>query len=277
MAWIESHQTLSRHQKLLRAARMLRVDRHKLIGHLHELWWWGLDNVPANGDLAGLSDREIAVAAQWPGDAAAARRFVKTLTDVGFIDRDRSSRYLHDWWDYAGKLAARRAKDAERQAARRNAGQPPKHDSEGPDGTSIGPSSGPSDGQPPDIPRSSRATVQYSTGEPSPSGSGSPPGAREAAPELTDSVLRYHALTGSIPRGNALQWINRLDEEHGSAKVSAALDAEWQAGPDVRSLLGRVETRLGAGPARPEPVRSGWKTRTDYDALGRLHAVGERP
>lgn len=49
MAWIESHQTLSRHRKTLRAAALLHVDRHKMIGHLHELWWWALDNVPGWG------------------------------------------------------------------------------------------------------------------------------------------------------------------------------------------------------------------------------------
>jgi hypothetical protein len=116
MAWIESHQSLSRHRKTLRAAALLKVDRHKLIGHLHELWWWGLDNVPANGSLAGLSDDEIGESAGWPKGR---REFVMALIEAGFIDQRGEERLLHDWYDYAGKLAEQRAAERERSRRRR--------------------------------------------------------------------------------------------------------------------------------------------------------------
>ncbi len=102
MSWIESHQSLSRHRKTLRASALLKVDRHKLIGHLHELWWWGLDNADTDGQLNGISDREIAAAAGWPEKGAAV--FVGALTTAGFIDADAGGLSLHDWYDYAGKL-----------------------------------------------------------------------------------------------------------------------------------------------------------------------------
>ena len=54
MAWIESHQSLSRHRKTLAVVAELKVDRHKLIGHLHELWWWALDNATAEGALGQI-------------------------------------------------------------------------------------------------------------------------------------------------------------------------------------------------------------------------------
>ncbi len=117
MAWIESHQTLSKHKKTLRAAGLLKCDKHKLIGHLHELWWWGLDNVTSyDGDLGDLSDYEIALAAEWDGDPT---EFVQAITEAGFIDEENGGRYLHDWYDYAGKLIERREANAERMRQRR--------------------------------------------------------------------------------------------------------------------------------------------------------------
>ncbi len=94
MAWIESHQSLSRHRKTLMTAGRLSVDRHKLIGHLHELWWWALDNVGVDGYLGGLGTKEIAWAAQWDGDHD---EFVGALVESGFIDRTDGRYYLHDW------------------------------------------------------------------------------------------------------------------------------------------------------------------------------------
>lgn len=118
MSWIESHQSLARHRKTLRAAGLLHCDRHKLIGHLHSLWWWALDNVGTDGSLGCLTDAEIAEAAEWP--VRRAREFVKALGDCGapgpgFIVGENGSRQLHDWYEYAGKLIQRRAQDRERK------------------------------------------------------------------------------------------------------------------------------------------------------------------
>ena len=114
MAWIESHQSLLTHRKTLRATALLRIERHKLIGHLHALWWWGLDNATDNGNLGKVLDEEIAEAAGWP--AKRAEQFVSVLVEAGFLDRDGSKLGLHDWWEYAGKLNAKRAKDRARKA-----------------------------------------------------------------------------------------------------------------------------------------------------------------
>lgn len=115
MSWIESHQSLSTHRKTIKAARLLRCDKHKLIGHLHELWWWGLDNAADTGELAGIERSDLAWAAQWKGDAEA---FAVVLIECGFVDSDDSGERLglHDWWQYAGKLNAKRAKDRERKS-----------------------------------------------------------------------------------------------------------------------------------------------------------------
>jgi hypothetical protein len=115
MAWLESHQSLANHRKLLRLADLTGVSEVTLIGHLHLLWWWALDNVGPEGSLEGISDRALAVAARWPGDAG---QWTQALVMSGFLDEDSLGvRWLHDWHDYAGKLLERRAEDRARKRA----------------------------------------------------------------------------------------------------------------------------------------------------------------
>src|SRR5690606_32242764 len=95
MAWIESHQSLLKHRKLFGALRILTrdqrstagrpavgtpVDRFKLIGHLHALWWWGLDNADIDGNLGDVDAYQIAAAAEWDGDP---KLFLEALLDCG--------------------------------------------------------------------------------------------------------------------------------------------------------------------------------------------------
>src|SRR5262245_4669036 len=120
MAWIESHQSLSRHRKTLEVVAALHVDRHKLIGHLHQLWWWGLDNADTEGKLGPVTSQALADAAEWSGRDAA--KFVDALVHAGFLDRLEEGHYvLHDWFDYAGKLNEQRAlrRESNRQAQQR--------------------------------------------------------------------------------------------------------------------------------------------------------------
>jgi len=116
VAWIESHQSLAKHRKTIRAAGRLSVDRATLIGHLHFLWWWGLDNVGADGRLGDMTAYEIAAAAEWPGDP---EQFLAALIEAGFIDDTPDGLVLHDWYDYAGKLIERREAERERSRQRR--------------------------------------------------------------------------------------------------------------------------------------------------------------
>lgn len=85
MAWIESHQALQRHRKTIRAANLLKISRPLLIGHLHCLWWWALDNAASDGRLGHVSDAEIAEAAEWPTDRGS--QFVSALVESGFLER----------------------------------------------------------------------------------------------------------------------------------------------------------------------------------------------
>jgi hypothetical protein len=111
MAWTESHQSLLTHRKTIQAASALRVDRFKLIGHLHALWWWALDNLSSGGSTDGISDEVLAAAAWWDGDTD----LIGVLREVGFLDDDG----LHNWDLYGGKMEEKRRVDRERKRANR--------------------------------------------------------------------------------------------------------------------------------------------------------------
>ena len=122
MAWIASHQSLANHRKTTRAAGALKIDRYKLIGHLHMLWWWAADNADADGRITDTSVNELAEVAGWPTKKA--DQFVDVLLSVGFLDRDSDGVFLlHDWHEYQGKRVDKadvtRDSDAERQRKHR--------------------------------------------------------------------------------------------------------------------------------------------------------------
>lgn len=126
MAWIESHQSLARHRKLLRALNVLRTcDRHKLIGHLQTLWWWGLDSADPQGNIGDITPIEVKEAAEWDGDAEI---FFTALLDAGFLERIDTGFRFHNWMDYAGKYALQRARDKQRMRDARSAHVPPTSD-----------------------------------------------------------------------------------------------------------------------------------------------------
>lgn len=108
MAWIESHQSLLTHRKTLALAAALKTNRYQVIGHLHALWWWALDNVPPDGSLAGIEPSVIESAAGWSKKGTP---FIAALQQTGFVHDG----YLNGWHDYGGKLQERREADAKRK------------------------------------------------------------------------------------------------------------------------------------------------------------------
>jgi len=115
VAWIESHQELGSHPKTRKLAQLLGVTRAQAVGHLQMLWWWALDYAE-DGDLSQFDASDIALGADWEGDAD---EFVAALMACGpggksgFLDADKT---LHDWDQYAGRLVERRKKDRQRKA-----------------------------------------------------------------------------------------------------------------------------------------------------------------
>ena len=116
MAWIESHQTLLTHRKTGRASRALGVSKITVIGHLHVLWWWCLDNAQ-DGELGSVDIEDVVDGACWEGDPQA---FIDGLVFAGFLDRDETGLRVHDWMEFAGKLIDKRKSDAQRKRAMRH-------------------------------------------------------------------------------------------------------------------------------------------------------------
>ena len=113
MAWIELHQSLPQHRKLLALRDALGLRTPAALGHMCLLWLWALDNAP-DGDLSALPARQLAEICQFSerraGDLAVA------LRTSGFVDADWR---LHDWGDYTGRLIQPRAAAAAARTAAR--------------------------------------------------------------------------------------------------------------------------------------------------------------
>jgi hypothetical protein len=111
LAWIELHQNLLKHPKLIRLAAQLSVEKQDAFWHLVSVWLWALDYAE-DGDLKGFGAAEIAAAAEWKGDSVA---FVKALQDCRWLDKMR----LHDWMKYAGRLVEKRVANRDRMREKR--------------------------------------------------------------------------------------------------------------------------------------------------------------
>jgi len=99
----------------MRLCTLLNIDDLRAVGLLHFLWWWALDNAP-DGDLGGLTDKELALACHWKGKPTP---LVEALCQAGWLDKDGDYISLHNWQDYAGKLVANRISNKERQREHR--------------------------------------------------------------------------------------------------------------------------------------------------------------
>lgn len=105
MAWIQIHQQLKDHRKVLAAADELDIEPAHMLGLLISFWLWAIDNAP-DGSLAGISDRMIARAAQWDKDP---EEFVAALTSASLLDATEDGVLeIHDWSEYTGKLIEQR-------------------------------------------------------------------------------------------------------------------------------------------------------------------------
>ena len=112
MAWYEAHQTLSKHPKTLKLASLINCERRYAVGLLHDLFTWGLDAAKKDGTLPGLDEKEIASALDFSGKKGKA--IVAALVESGYLELHENTYKIHDWYDYAGKLADQR-EDAKRR------------------------------------------------------------------------------------------------------------------------------------------------------------------
>ena len=122
MAWIEVHDTLPDHPKVLRAAKALKLDSDALVGKLVRLWVWALGN-REDGVLNDLDADRLDVIMQYRGKASAllealvANRLLDALPDEHYM--------IHDWDEHVmmlrDKREEKRKQNAERVKRYRNA------------------------------------------------------------------------------------------------------------------------------------------------------------
>lgn len=122
MAWIEVHDTLPDHPKVLRAAKTLKLDSDALVGKLIRLWVWALGN-REDGVLNDLDADRLDVIMQYKGKASAllealvANRLLDALPDEHYM--------IHDWDEHVmmlrDKREEKRKQNAERVKRYRNA------------------------------------------------------------------------------------------------------------------------------------------------------------
>jgi len=114
MAWIEVHQSLPRHPKLLHLARGLNENRLTTTTRLLLLWLWALD-VTNDGVLRDVAAEDIAAVMEWhkPAD-----KLCDLLVATGWLDVSSEANYvIHNWQDYMGKLQAKRQLTLEQKRA----------------------------------------------------------------------------------------------------------------------------------------------------------------
>ena len=115
MAWIESHQELEKHPKILRLSLAMNWSLDETIGKVHRFWWWCLDYAPI-GDLRGVDALGMARGLHLTEDEAT--RFMPALMDAHFVCtiaippsyrgkiREKYANQpwrVHDWIEYAGR------------------------------------------------------------------------------------------------------------------------------------------------------------------------------
>lgn len=103
MAWIESHQALEKHPKVLELSRRMGWSLDETIGKLHRFWWWCLDYAPT-GDLRHVAPETIAHALGISPELAP--QLLSAMMQEHWICRQRQSKYplrVHDWNIHAGR------------------------------------------------------------------------------------------------------------------------------------------------------------------------------
>lgn len=94
------------------------VKLHRRLGalgcwHLVCLFLWVAEN-RADGNLAGMSDEDVEIAAGWNGQTG---EFTRTLCEVRFLDGAEGARIVHDWAEHNPWAATRDKRIAAARAA----------------------------------------------------------------------------------------------------------------------------------------------------------------
>lgn len=106
MAWIELHDTLPDHDKVLSVSEALNMDKDMVVGKLVRLWTWAL-NHREDGIFRLRDASTIAEVMRFKGKA---QKLVDALVMAHLLDITEDGYSIHDWDERVGMLLERREK-----------------------------------------------------------------------------------------------------------------------------------------------------------------------
>lgn len=92
MAWIEVHQELRSHPKIVRTSARLKKPLAETLGYLVSLWLWACAYA-RNGDLTNFTSEEISMGCNAPD----IKDMKKILIETRWLDEIDSKILIHDW------------------------------------------------------------------------------------------------------------------------------------------------------------------------------------
>jgi hypothetical protein len=123
--WLQVDVNLPDHPKVRLLGRLLGIEPDLAMAKLQRVWFWAMQYVGEDGDLSRYPALQVAVAANWDGDADA---FLASLKAARLVDDDGR---LHDWAKYTGDylrhLARNRAYKAQQRSVQRTDTPPLPH------------------------------------------------------------------------------------------------------------------------------------------------------
>lgn len=238
MAWIESHQSLGTHRKVLELCQLLDIEDTQAIGLLHYFWWWALDNA-ASGDITGITPDTIAIACHWnhPGQGRKrdSKRLFDALLTANFLELNANKVLIHDWDDYAGKLIKAREIDRIRHRV--------KHAD--------------STGTPSELRRNSEATVPNSIYIKEIHKEKTENGEREKQPEVSNVFKSYEENIGILTPMVADQ-LKSLLEDYSEEKINAAIQEAVKSNAKSLRYITKVLENGNHNGGNGKSGRSAW-------------------
>lgn len=104
MAWIELHDTLPDHDKVLDVSEALKMDKDMVVGKLVRLWTWALNN----REDGIFKARDIATIAEIMRYKGKPKNLVDALVRARLLDQAGDAYVIHDWDERVGMLLAKR-------------------------------------------------------------------------------------------------------------------------------------------------------------------------
>jgi len=103
MAWIELHDTLPDHDKVLDVSEALKMDKDMVVGKLVRLWTWALNN----REDGIFKARDIATIAEIMRYKGKPKNLVDALVRARLLDQAGDAYVIHDWDERVGMLLAK--------------------------------------------------------------------------------------------------------------------------------------------------------------------------